>query len=322
VTGSGALIRAGGYWPMGRAMFHYPSGLGPTLPPLFLQSNFGIVTACAIKLLARPDVLHLLYATLSADQLVPALTALRRLRSAHALASIVKIYNAAAFHAYSGATAAPGDRTLHVLAAVSGSAAWVRHVSPFVGDALREARCFRDVALLDAESQAQAPGLVQALASALAGVPTRFAVERALGLRGGLDDPDDAAGNGLLFVIPVVRASSEGVLEALDVLATLSRRHGTPINTTINLMSESAVEMVSSILFRRTPACTARAHRLKRALVAELRERGIPLMRLDIDSQADSTLFPDPGYRGLLRTLKRAFDPNHVLAPGRYIPRE
>src|SRR5262245_52643404 len=48
VTGCGDLVRVGGYWPMGRAAFHFPSGLGPTLTPLFLQSNFGIVTACVL----------------------------------------------------------------------------------------------------------------------------------------------------------------------------------------------------------------------------------------------------------------------------------
>ena len=40
------------------------------------------------------------------------------------------------------------------------------------------------------------------------------------------------------------------------------------------------------------------------------------------DSQADETLFPDPAYRKLLRTLKRAIDPDDIIAPGRYIPRE
>lgn len=49
VTGEGTLVHVGGYCPQGQPRLHFPSGLGPTLTPLFLQSNFGIVTACALS---------------------------------------------------------------------------------------------------------------------------------------------------------------------------------------------------------------------------------------------------------------------------------
>ena len=67
------------------------------LTPLFLQSNFGIVTACVacvLQLLRRPEALHILYAALAADRLVPALAVLKRLRSEHALDAIIKLYTA------------------------------------------------------------------------------------------------------------------------------------------------------------------------------------------------------------------------------------
>jgi 4-cresol dehydrogenase (hydroxylating) len=95
VTGAGDLVHVGGYWPMGRAMFSFPSGLGPTLTALFLQSNFGIVTACALKLLPRPETIHILYATLAADRLAQAITVLKQLRWNHALNSVIKLYNSA-----------------------------------------------------------------------------------------------------------------------------------------------------------------------------------------------------------------------------------
>ena len=57
VTGYGEVVRAGGYWPIELPLFHFPSGLGPTLTPLFLQSNFGIVTACVLSLIRRPEML-------------------------------------------------------------------------------------------------------------------------------------------------------------------------------------------------------------------------------------------------------------------------
>jgi 4-cresol dehydrogenase (hydroxylating) len=149
---------------MGHASFHFPSGLGPTLTPLFLQSNLGIVTACAVKLLPRPEALRVLYATVSGDRLAAALGVLRQLRGEHALTSVIKLYNARAFQAYSGGTASPDDRSFHVVAALHGSAAWVQHVAPFVVERLGESRCFADVAMLRPDTLPRAPALVQALA--------------------------------------------------------------------------------------------------------------------------------------------------------------
>ena len=323
VTGYGELVRAGGYWPAGREMFHFPSGLGPTLTPLFLQSNFGIVTACALRLIPRPEMLHVLYATLPADRLAPALAVLRRLRAEHALEAITKLYNAHAFHAYSGRTAAADDRTYHVLGVVHGSGAWVRHISPFVVETLRATRCFDDITMLGAEALSGVPPLIQALASVFAGTPTHFAVQRAFGLAdaGACDRLDDVSGKGFLFVIPIVPATGEAVETALRVLADASRRHDMRINTTINLVSEHAIELVTSVLFDRTPAAIAQAHTLKRSLVEELARAGIPLMRLDVDSQREAPAFAQDSYRDLLARLKRLFDPNAVIAPGRYVPR-
>jgi 4-cresol dehydrogenase (hydroxylating) flavoprotein subunit len=98
VLGDGTLVHVGGYWPLGRAMFYSPSGLGPTLTPLFLQSNFGIVTACVLKLVPRPETIHILYATLAADRLAQALAVLKQLRCDHVLNTVIKLYNAHAFH--------------------------------------------------------------------------------------------------------------------------------------------------------------------------------------------------------------------------------
>src|SRR5262249_8009002 len=142
ITGYGELVRMGGYWPMGHPSFHFPSGLGPTLTPLFLQSNFGIVTACVVKLLRRPEALRVLYATVAAEQLAPALSVLETLRRHHALTSVIKLYNARAFHSYSGRTAAPEDRTFHVVAALGVDESWVRHVTPFVVERLQQSRHF------------------------------------------------------------------------------------------------------------------------------------------------------------------------------------
>jgi 4-cresol dehydrogenase (hydroxylating) len=322
VLGDGTLIRVGGYWPMGQAMFYFPSGLGPTLTPLFLQSNFGIVTACVLKLVPRPETVHILYATLAADRLAQGLAVLKQLRWDHALNTVIKLYNAHAFHAYSGQQVSPDDQTFHLLGALYGSAPWVRHVSPFVASALQQAHCFDDVALFDQDGLRRAPQLIQALACIFAGTPTRFAVQRAFALRHAEEchHIDSVSHKGLIFIIPVVPLTSEAICKTLDILNQCSTRYKVPINTTINILSDSAVEMISSIIFQRAPEHIRYAHLLKKSIIEALQNHDIPLMRIDIDSQNDAHVFPEKNYNEVLMKLKNLFDPNMVIAPGRYIP--
>jgi 4-cresol dehydrogenase (hydroxylating) len=322
VLGDGNLVHIGGYWPMGQARFYFPSGLGPTLTPLFLQSNFGIVTACALKLIPRPETLHILYATLASDRLEQGLAVVKQLRADQTLNSVIKLYNAHAFHAYSGQQASAEDQTYHVMAALHGSTAWVRHVGPFVANTLQQSHYFDTVTILDQDGLTRAPQLIQVLARVFAGQPTRFAVQQALALRhaGECGDVDRVSRQGLLFIIPVVPLTGAAILQTLAILDKCSLRYQIPINTTINVLSESAVEMVSSIIFRRAPESIRQAHLLKKRLVEAFYHHDIPLMRLDIDAQNDTQVFLQANYKDVLVQLKHLFDPNLIIAPGRYIP--
>ena len=192
----------------------------------------------------------------------------------------------------------------------------------FIEDTLRRAACFDDVARLDADARERAPALVQALGRTLMGTPAHFAVQRALGLPDAeaCRDVDSAAPKGLLFVIPVVPVSGEAVASVLGVLGRHSERFATPINATINILSEHCVELVCSVRFARTPNEIRHAHLLKRSLVEELLAREVPLMRLDIDAQDTAASSLQPTYRNLLVRLKALFDPNGIIAPGRYLP--
>jgi len=117
-----------------------------------------------------------------------------------------------------------------------------------------------------------------------------------------------------------VALTGPAVLGTLDVLRDVSTRHQVAINTTINLLSDTAVEMVSSILFERSPGSIDRAHAVRGDALEELSRHGVLLMRLDVDAQKSLDVFTDKSYREVLVSLKRLFDPNGIIAPGRYIP--
>ncbi len=151
---------------------------------------------------------------------------------------------------------------------------------------------------------------------------TDFAVRRALALRSTEEcrQVDRVSQKGLIFIIPIVPLTSEAVLKTLGILDDFSKRYQMAINATINILSEHAVEMVSSIIFDRTRDGIEKAHVLKEAILEELKRHGISLMRLDLDSQNDTNLFTQKSYRDLLVKLKHTFDPNNIIAPGRYVP--
>ena len=321
VTGAGDLLRVGGFWPMNQATFAFPSGLGPTLTPLFQQSNFGIVTAGVLKLIPRPETIHMLYATLSADQLYPALTVLKELRAEQALNAVIKLYNANAFHTYSGTQAHPNDRTYHLVTALYGSTSWVRYVGSFVADTLRQTHHFDAVTLFDPDGLTRAPQFIQALARIFMGTPTSLIVQKALALPNdeASQHVDRLAPKGLLFIIPVVAFTHTAIRCTLDIFRQAATQYHLPINTTMNILSDSAVEMISSIVFTRDPESTCQAHACKQYLTSVFRQNGIPLMRLDIDAQDDSQLFLQDAYQETLIQLKQLFDPQAIIAPGRYI---
>ena len=57
VLANGELLRTGlGAMPGNRAWNLYKRGLGPTLDPLFTQSNYGIVTKLGVQLMPKPEV--------------------------------------------------------------------------------------------------------------------------------------------------------------------------------------------------------------------------------------------------------------------------
>src|SRR5690606_30464346 len=95
VLASGELLRTGmGAVPGNKSWHLYKRGLGPVLDPLFVQSNFGVVTKMGYWLMRRPEAYAPLYLTIPrGDQLAQAVDIIRELRLDGVLRGVPCFYN-------------------------------------------------------------------------------------------------------------------------------------------------------------------------------------------------------------------------------------
>ena len=96
VLGDGEVLRTGmGAMPGNRAWNLYKRGLGPTLDPLFTQSNFGIVTKLGVWLMPKPEVYMPMWLQVRRDDdIAPLIDTLRRLALDGTLQMVPTILNA------------------------------------------------------------------------------------------------------------------------------------------------------------------------------------------------------------------------------------
>ena len=145
------------------------------------------------------------------------------------------------------------------------------------------------------------------------------AVYWAAGDFGHLDDPDpDQSDSGLLFCLPIIPADGETVSNVVGDTRDHFARHGFEAAITVNLMNTKAMEGVVSLAFdRRDAAQTAKAHACIQEMEARYMAQGYPPYRVGINSMHHVVQEDDPYWR-TVRDLKKALDPNGIIAPGRY----
>ena len=123
---------------------------------------------------------------------------------------------------------------------------------------------------------------------------------------------------GVMFCVPTIPYEGRHVRAALNVAKdTLAKYDFEPI-LIIGCFSERVIYLDAAIHFdREVPGEDERAVSCHDELLGRLIEMGYIPYRLGIQS---AKLLPEPedDYGYLLGTLKKALDPNDVLAPGRY----
>jgi 4-cresol dehydrogenase (hydroxylating) len=122
---------------------------------------------------------------------------------------------------------------------------------------------------------------------------------------------------GLMWYAPVVEAGRENVQSMLYETEAIYQKYGFEMPVTMNLVTPETITGIFSIHFDlRYQDEIERAHALSHELKTVLPEMGIDSYRLPVQDQ--SSVVYAPGKTAALRSLKKAFDPNSVIQPGRY----
>ena len=305
----GELVRVG-WWPDAeRHTPVYPHGLGPGLADLFVQSDLGIVTAAAVRLLPRPQAQRVVRLRFTDAGLVAAVDTIRGWLVAGLVDAVPKIYDAAATTRYGG-DAAAGQFVAHLC--VDGTDRTIDTLVGLLVDEAHASGAFVSVSASDADRD-----LVDVdVAHNFAGDPSSndAVFEKTFGTTpAGLDE----SGHGWLFFLPLVPMTGADVAAAHRLKERIAAETGVRFGYVVHVLSTDYADFVMSVRFAaadrdRVHAALDLAHEL-------FAEAGFRPYRLDVDHAAwVDRLDPDPGARALLARLKTALDPRGTIAPNRY----
>jgi 4-cresol dehydrogenase (hydroxylating) len=332
VLADGTLLRTGmGAIPGNRSWHLTKRGLGPTLDPLFTQSNLGIVTRMGVWLMRRPKAYAPLYCSVPRDhQLAQAIDIVRGLRQEGIIRGVPSFLNLITMGAQFPDAMELGARRdstwsedrLDALADDTGIGRWGFRVGlygdPDVVDIhirrVREAWSAIEGSRVD-HAQTYTPEtwheIEPFIDRVLAGVPSFDLVDRM---------PEGQGHIGFSPVVPLIGSEVEKV-------ANIIKRHviarvGTNFVCAIYPTNDRSAIIVSSLTFdTRDEAQTTASFAAAKELIAELGALGYGEYRAHIDIQdlaSDQYSYGDHAYRRFVERIKDAVDPNGILSPGRY----
>ncbi|HXE41206.1 MAG TPA: FAD-binding oxidoreductase [Azonexus sp.] len=121
----------------------------------------------------------------------------------------------------------------------------------------------------------------------------------------------------LLFVNPALPLDGKAVVKVIDELKTVASSHQHQLYMTLNIETPTSMVAVINLLFDRSQQEeVSRAHRCADTMLACIRRHGLEPYRARADMMKD--IVQDNEYWRTIRRLKEVFDPDNIIAPGRY----
>jgi len=329
VLPDGDLLRTGmGAQPDNRAWHLYKRSLGPSLDPLFTQSNFGILTKMGVWLKRLPEAYAPTMLSIGDDaDLEAAIDTIRELKLAGYLEGVPTLYptlraavmirDEAVLDARVQVTAA----TVREIAERTGVGAWAARAAVWGDPEMVElkVRRIREAWERIPSGRVEAPRtygrdeydqLEYSADQIMIGIPTLKAIE---------NTPEHMGHIGFSPVVPMQGTEVRRVIDEM-------RRHilafGLNFSGGIMVTGERSAVVVAGMQFDKTDEAAVRnAFALAKHLIVEIGKLGYGEYRAHIDIMdlaAEQYSFNDHAYQRFVRRIKDAIDPKGILMPGRH----
>ncbi len=298
-------------------------GYGPYLDGIFTQSNYGIVTKMGFWLMPQPPVYKPFAIRYEDDDDIHDIVeTLRPLRIANVIPNAMVFANvmweAAATiprSKYYDGTGVTPDSVLEQIKANEGIGAWNVYA------ALYGTQEQVDVNFAILRQALEASGKGRLITEEEAGNTEPFAYRAKL-MRGDMTLQEFGlyrwrGGGGSMWFAPVSVAKGSETITQVNLAKEILNRHG------FDYVAEFVVGMrdlhhIIDVLFNRNdPAEMAAAHTCFAELLSEFGKRGYAVYRVNTAFMDEAADLYGPVKRRVDQALKRALDPNGILAPGK-----
>ncbi len=123
---------------------------------------------------------------------------------------------------------------------------------------------------------------------------------------------------GLLFVSPALPLNGQMTAEIIRRMKSIAKQYNHTLFITINIETATSLVAITNLLFDRSSSEEVnRAHKCAEALLAYIHNNKLEIYRARADVM-EKIVSTDPDYWKKIYSLKQVFDPDNIIAPGRY----
>ena len=313
VLADGQVLRTGmGALPGSNSWQCFKFGFGPYLDGMFTQSNFGIVTKLGVWLMPRPAGHRTLLVQYDDEaDLAKAVDTIRPLRMGGVIANTGVVGNAAIAltgvgprsQFYQGQGAIPKEVVL-TAARKFGIAAWNMTFSLY-GTEEQIAPNLKIVT--EAFERTGARVNPDAYNAAQVGVPSLTT----------LSILDWVGGGGLAWFSPVSPTRGADAVKQQQLAAAIHADHGFDYMPGITLNARDMQHVMAILYDRNVEEQTRRADSCMKTLIRQFARHGYGVYRTGQGYMDEAAKQSGPVAAQVNRAIKRALDPNGILAPGK-----